>query len=141
MEITKWQKDNIAKVNAEIDKYSPGEIVMVRNDLIAGKLYNRRVFTDWMEKFKGYETVVTRVTPLPDGTIMYQLHADGGVYGWSKEMLLPVNYRLPRDSNIRNPLSSAPGYRAPVDYDYIDEKIKGEPSFLEKMWRRLPRLG
>ena len=76
-------------------KFKVGDKVRIREDLEVGKAYNDLEFEKYMQQYKGRTTVITEVW-----CDCYSLSEDNGEYGWTDEMLEPVEEGEKNNMNI-----------------------------------------
>ena len=110
-------------------KYKVGDKVRIREDLEIGKAYNDLEFEKYMQQYKGRTTVITEIW-----CYCYSLSEDNGEYGWTDEMLEPVEKGEKNDMNIEK-LNEE--YKAKMDAlmeeykDKVKEATKKEEPFIE----------
>lgn len=68
-------------------KFKVGDKVKVREDLKLGKIYGTQSFINTMEKFKGRQVTIIKVSDY-----FYRIKEDYGVWTWTDEMLEKVEY-------------------------------------------------
>lgn len=68
-----------------------GDKVKVRNNLEVGKFYGSILFTRYMERFKGEEVVILRITPKETNSFNITFYKiEGSVACWTEEMFEPI---------------------------------------------------